>query len=160
LAPWRYYTLFVVAHAALAGLGLNLLARRLGISAAGALLAGALWMAAGPMLSLTESGVQLAGGALKPWAMLAAVAAGQGGRRSAALAWGACQAAQVLCGALETSLMTAAMIAGYALVLTGGTLRERAGRFVRTAIVAALVAAGLSAAQWLPSLEVASRSAR
>ena len=52
MPPWVLYILFVVAHAAFAGTGLYLLARRLGVSHAGSWVAAACWMASGPFLSL------------------------------------------------------------------------------------------------------------
>jgi hypothetical protein len=161
MRPWTYYTAYVVAHLLFAGAGLFALARRLGIGRAGAATATLVWIASGPLLSVVDMWNQLAGAAWMPWAGLAAISALQTGRRRWAIAWGAGQAAQVLSGSLEAALMTAAGVLAYAVVMkpwreTGGS-RRRALLLTALALATAL---GLSAGQWLPSLEVAARSAR
>jgi hypothetical protein len=161
MRPWTYYAVYVVAHLLFAGAGLFALARRLGMGRAGAATAALVWIAGGPVLSAVEMWNQLAGAAWMPWAGLAAISALQTGRRRWAIAWGAAQAAQVLSGSLEAALMTAAGVLAYAVVMkpwreTGGSLR----RALLLTALALATAVGLSAGQWLPSLEVAARSAR
>ena len=160
LRPWAYYTLFVVAHSVLAGAGLYLLARRLGLTRGSAVLSAALWMASGPLLSVAESWVQLAGAAWMPWAVLAGVSAAERGGWTWTVAWGLCQAAQILGGSPELALMTATTVLAYVLLMSPGRPAERLRRLAWTAALALGVAAGVSAGQWLPALEVASRSAR
>jgi hypothetical protein len=115
--PWTYYTVYVIAHLLLAGTGLFALARRLGLGRAAAAAAALVWVASGPLLSVVEMWNQLAGAAWMAWAGFAAVATLTTGRRRWAVAWGLCQAAQVLAGSLEAALMTAVGVAGYAIVM-------------------------------------------
>jgi Bacterial membrane protein YfhO len=159
--PWTYYTAYVVAHLVAGGVGLFVLARRLGTTRAGAAVAALLWVACGPVLSVVEMWNQLAGAAWMPWAGVAALSALSTGRAGWAVAWGAAQAAQVLAGSVEAAVMTAAGVAGYAAFMRPWA-DARVGRrrlLVLTAL-ALITALGLSAGQWLPSLAVAARSAR
>src|SRR5947199_391821 len=125
-----------------------------------AVLSAALWMASGPLLSVAESWVQLAGAAWMPWAVLAGVSAAERGGWTWTVAWGLCQAAQILGGSPELALMTATTVLAYVLLMSPGRPAERLRRIAWTAALALGVAAGVSAGQWLPALEVASRSAR
>ncbi len=72
LAPETAYATLALAHPAWAGLGLFRLARRLGMSAGGGAVAGAAWVASGPLLSLVNVWHHLAGAAWIPWVFLAA----------------------------------------------------------------------------------------
>jgi hypothetical protein len=163
LKPWSYYTAFVIAHLLLAALGARALGRTLGLGPLAATAAALLWLASGPLLSLAEIWNQLAGTAWMPWALAAAIRALQTGRRSFAAAWGAAVAAQVLAGAPEAVLITTAGAGAWALL---ATTRRRGdhGRsllpMLRTGALAGMIALGLSAGQWLPSLAAAAESAR
>jgi membrane protein YfhO len=161
MRPWTYYTGYVIGHLLLAGTGLFALARRLGMSRGASATAALAWIASGPLLSVVDIWNQLAGVAWMPWAGMCAIAALQTGRRRWAVAWGACQAAQVLCGSVESALMTAAGVAAYAIVMRpwqDGTTPLR--RSLLLAVLAVVTAVGLSAGQWVPSVMVAARSAR
>ncbi|HEV7499615.1 MAG TPA: hypothetical protein VGQ33_06395, partial [Vicinamibacteria bacterium] len=157
LQPWRYYTLFVAGHFLFSGFGLYLLARRLGASGRGAVVGAVVWIASGPFVSLVSLWNHLSGAAWIPWSAWAADRALASGRPRDAVVWGCVLAAPILCGSPEMAL-----IAGTA-GLIGLAHDERTGRWRRAVWVtglAALLALGLSAAQWMPTLEVARRSRR
>ena len=161
LQPWRYYTLYVVAHALLGAIGLYALARRLGLGREAALVAAALWTGSGPVVSTAPMWNQLAGAAWLPWSMLAAETALDTGRSAHAVLWGATLAAPILAGSPEGALLAAMLGAAVAVGRVFGA-RERLPRR-RLALclgIACVFALALSAVQWLPSLEAARRSAR
>jgi hypothetical protein len=122
----------------------------------GAATAALAWVASGPLLSVVDMWNQLAGAAWMPWTGLAAISAFRTGRRRWAVAWGIGQGAQVVAGSLEAALMTAAGIVAYAVVMRpwreGGPSPRR---LVGLAALALVIAVGLSAGQWVPSLAVA-----
>src|SRR6185436_15375885 len=107
LRPWRYYTLYAVAHALLGAAGLYALARRLGLARDAALVSAALWTASGPVVSTAAMWNQLAGAAWLPWAVLAARTSLDTGRAVHAVWWGAALAAPVLAGSPEGALLAA-----------------------------------------------------
>jgi hypothetical protein len=156
LLPWNYYTLFAVAHVSIAAAGIYRFARRLDLSRIAATAAGATWMASGPLLSMANLWNHLAGAAWIGWSGWAADRAVATGRPGAALTWGAAVALPVLAGSPETSLMAAA-VAGLALLRRR---REGARRIAGATAIAAAFAVAISAAQWIPSLELARRSMR
>jgi hypothetical protein len=156
MSPGSYYTLFVVLHLATSGLGLYLLARRWRISALGAFVAGAVWIASGPLLSLASMWHHLAGAAWIPWIFLAADTALDSGRISHALLWGAVLAAQILAGSPDFTALTLAVLAPYVLcrrppwrAAPNDTPRHPLG----VAVLAVLFGLALSALQWIPTLE-------
>jgi membrane protein YfhO len=157
MPPWHYYSLFVVVHFLVAGLGFFLAARRVGASGRAALLGAACWVASGPFVSLVNLWNHLSGAAWIPWALWAADAALVSPSALRILSWGAVVAAPVLCGSPESAVM-----GGAATLLV---LVRRAGEVPvrRMAVSAALALAfgvAVSAAQWVPSVELASRSMR
>lgn len=157
MQPWRYYTLFVAGHFLFSGFGLYLLARRLGASTPAAILGGVVWIASGPFVSLVSLWNHLAGAAWIPWAAWAADRAFVSGRARDAALWGCVLAGPVLAGSPEMAL-----IAGAAGVI-GLAREEGTVRWSRAALMTALavaVALGVSAAQWVPTLEMVRRSLR
>jgi hypothetical protein len=157
MMPWTYYTLFVVAHFVLSGTGMLLLARRLGLSWPAAALAAMAWIAGGPFASLVNLWNHLAGAAWVPWCAWAADRALLSGRLRDAVAWGATVAAPVLAGSPEAMAMAVTASLGI------GARHARAHparRQIAVVAAAALLAGGMSAAQWMPSLEMARRSVR
>ena len=162
LPPWAVYTLFVAAHTALAGTGLYFLARRLGLSRPGALVGAACWMASGPFLSLGNMWIQIAGAAWTPWALLAADHALASRRAIHAVLWGGAIALQVFAGSPDMSLMTVAAAAAWTLWSVRPRTRGAPPdlRPLATAVAAGAFALALSAALWLPALEMTQRSAR
>ncbi len=162
MRPWTVYTVYVVAHLALSGIGLYLLGRRLEMSRAGAFVAGVVWMASGPLLSLVNVWHHFGGAAWLPWVVLAAERALGSGRRMDALAWGAATAGQVLAGSPDMSILTLVVVAG--LVFRSLVWRAPGREGTRSRLVQVALAAGatlaLSAAQWLPTFAAATASAR
>ncbi|MEW6756393.1 MAG: hypothetical protein AB1505_36285, partial [Candidatus Latescibacterota bacterium] len=162
MPPWTYYTLFVVSHLIFSALGVYALGQRLGISAPGSLAAAAIWVCSGPMLSLVNVYHHFAGAAWMPWVLLGARTALASGGLGPALLWGATAAMQALAGSADMCLMTGLIAAVDVL----GHLRWRRPtdpsnrRILATCLVALLFALALAAVQWLPTLEVARRSAR
>lgn len=165
--PWTWYVLYVVAHLWLAGVGTAVLARRLGMSAAGALLAGSLVTLSGPVLSLVPSWNQLAGAAWMPWTAACALAALRRPSRARIAALAGCLAAPVLAGSPEGLLMGIALTVacvwgrfGRARILPRVFIDPRSRQAAATTAAAVVLASALSAGQWLPALDAARRSAR
>ncbi|HUG53199.1 MAG TPA: hypothetical protein VMR21_06340, partial [Vicinamibacteria bacterium] len=155
MAPWTYYTVFVVGHFVISAAGLFAFVRRLGLSSLAATLGAALWVASGPFVSLVSLWNHLAGAAWIPWSAWAAETALAGGRWWTAVLWGALLAAPVLAGSPESALMAGLVSAVVALRHI-----PRWRRTVAFTLAALAVGAGLSAAQWVPSVELAARSVR
>jgi hypothetical protein len=157
------YTAFVVAHFVLSGAGLFRLARRLRLGGGGAFVAAALWMLSGPFVSLANVWHHFAGAAWMPWVLEAAEeTAVSGGRPRHVLRWGLLTGLQILAGSADVAAMTAlvaAVLVARHLVSPGGGTRLRL-RVAGGALAAVALGLGLSAALWIPTLEVARRSAR
>jgi hypothetical protein len=157
-----WFTAFVVGHVAFTGFGAYRLARRLDGSWLASVAAGGLWAASGPLASLVTMTNLFAAACWLPWIVLAARAALESRRLEVALGWGLTVAATVLAGSPEVTLFGAALSAA---VVAGGVDWRRPASpanlgLLRTCVVAAAFALGLSAGQWLPTLDVHSRSAR
>jgi len=158
--PWTYYTVFVIAHFVAGAAGVHALGRRLGLSPVAAGVAGAVWATSGPIVSSAAMWNQLAGAAWLPWAVLAAEAALEDGGRLRTAAWGAALAAPVLAGSPEAALVAGLIGAALGVGRLRGGGRAAAPRVLATTGFALVVAVGLAAVQWLPSLEAARQSAR
>jgi hypothetical protein len=162
LAPETQYTVLVVGHVVLSALGLLLLARHLGLSATPASVAALVWALSGPLLSLVSLWHHLAGAAWIPWVMLAAFAMLErpDSRRIAALA--AATSLQMLAGSADMVLMTGAAVA--ALIASRIDWREptsaRNLRMLKASTLAAGLALGVAAVQWLPAWGLAQGSIR
>ena len=157
LPPWRYYVVLVVFHTLLAALGLYVFGRRIGLSRGGSFVAAAVWTASGPLLSLVSLWNHLAGFAWLPWILITEEAALRSGQRRQALLWGATMAAQVFAGSPDALAMTQVLAVGW--LLRG--LRRPTIRFgLASAALAWGFALALSAAQWLPTLDLIRESAR
>lgn len=163
LPPSVSYTMFVVAHLWLSGVGLYALARLWGASRGGAWVGAAVWMASGPFLSLASTWHHMAGAAWIPWVVLAADMALTRPSIAAAAAWGAALAGQILAGSADMVAMT---LVGLALLFVArGVDRSDPGRvpLARSAAIAVLAGAiglGLSACQWVPTVDMALGTAR
>jgi FkbM family methyltransferase len=161
--PWVVYTSFVVAHLAFSGIGLYALARRFGVSRPGSFTAALAWIASGPFLSLASTWHHMAGAAWMPWVLLASEVAVDGRDLGRAVLWGCAVGAQILAGSADMVAMTLVAWAVYAAVHRIEWTRPLCAANRRLATVAALAAAlglALSAAQWLPTLEMARGTAR
>lgn len=157
LRPWRYYTVYVVAHFLLGATGIYALGRRLELSWDAALAAGAIWIATGPTVSTAPMWNQLAGAAWLPWSVLAADVAIDTGRSTHSLLWGAALGAPILAGSPEGTLMAGVLGAALTFSRTG---RRPFARRLSSLGLACTFALALAAVQWLPSIEAARRSAR
>ncbi len=162
LAPESAYVVLTLAHLAWAGLGLFRFARRLEMSEAASAVAGAAWMASGPLLSLVNVWHHLAGASWIPWVFLAAENALASPSLRGAVLWGGALGMQLLAGSPDMSAFTGAAVVAFTLARLewrrplGATNRPR----LAAAILALLFALGLSAAQLLPTLEATGRSMR
>jgi hypothetical protein len=156
LSPGRYYTLYLFAHLLVAGLGAFALSRRFTVSAAGSLVAAALWTVSGPLLSLGNVWNHLAGAALLPWILLAAVRVADEECLRPVATLAGLLALGVLAGSPDFLLLAALPALVLALARPAG---GRGRGFVRLAGAAALSAL-VSAAQLLPSLALVLQSSR
>jgi hypothetical protein len=156
------YELFVAGHALWAALGAALLARRLGCGRVAATSAAVAFSLSGPVLSAASLFHHYAGAAWMPWvlAALARALRRPGLRSSLALALAA--GAQLLAGSGDACLVTGALgAAAIVFALASRPPRGReALRLAGTGLVAAFLAAGLGAVQWLPTLAQARAGGR
>jgi hypothetical protein len=159
LPPAPSYALFVVIHVVLAASGAYAAARWLGLSWLAGAVAGGLYAFSGPFLSLAHMANMLAAAAWLPWAFAGAAAVGSAPRGRGAGMWGLAIAMTVLAGSPEITLMSffGGALAVPELVRAGAAVRRQT---LVAAALAAAVGLGLSAAQWLPTLELQARSAR
>ncbi|MCU0241839.1 MAG: hypothetical protein MUF51_05395, partial [Vicinamibacteria bacterium] len=160
LSPWRYYTLFVVAHLAFAACGLFLLARRYGLSTTGALLSAATFLLSGPLLSTIDIWNQLSGAAWMPWIVLAFEKTYATRDARSLLLSGIAWCAPILAGAPEAALMAAAIVLVRAIALARRDGRRPASARIAYCAWSLLIGVGLSAALWLPALAAARQSGR
>lgn len=154
LSPATYYSLYVFAHLSLAGLGARALARRLGMQNTPALAAGAIYMASGPVLSLVNVWHHLAGAALLPWVLVAALEAMEAESAARVLPWSVLPALQIVAGSPDLCLWS--WLVALPLVFYGPQPLARLGRLSLLGAGAAVLGAG----QWLATLEAAFGSAR
>jgi hypothetical protein len=157
------YTLFAWLHLTFAGVGTFVLARGLRLSRPAAVLAGALWVASGPFLSLVNVWNHLAGAAWVPWVLAAGERALRRPSPARAAAWAATLALQLFAGSPDFSAFTlglCAVLVAVRLVVPTGVAPAPRRRVVVWAATAAALGAGLAALQWLPALEASSRGLR
>jgi Bacterial membrane protein YfhO len=162
LQPWRYYTVFVVVHCLFGGLGLYYLLRRARASFLGAILAAAVWICSGPLLSMLNTWQHFAAASWLGWVLLATHWAADEPGLARAAGWGAVLAGQVFAGSADVCAMSWVFAGGY---LAGRLdwrrpLSRANRRLVACGAAAGAVALALSAAVWLPVLDVARRSSR
>jgi hypothetical protein len=160
MLPWTYYRLLVVSHLTLSGLGLYLLGRRLGLSGLAAFAGAGVWVSGGPLLSLVNAPHHFVGAAWIPWVLYGAEGCAQDPRARRAVLWGLLATGQILAGSAEMCALAA--LGCLALVLrhvSWSRLRSN-GRLLGCSALAVGLAVMLSAALWVPALDVALRSAR
>jgi hypothetical protein len=160
LAPWTVYTVYAVLHLLLSAVGMTCLGRAAGLRQGAAAAAGAAWMLGGPLASLVNLWHHLGGAAWMPWVVLAVHRAARRPCLRSVLSLGACLGLQVLAGSADMVLLTAGVGAVW-LVVAGrrprkGSIRPAVGALVLGVGLAALVSAG----QWLPALDLATRGVR
>ena len=150
------FKLHFVLHFFLAAAGAFLLARRVGLKPFPCYVAGALFVFSGPVMSLGNFYNLLPATAWMPLAVLAAdYQMRRGGWRGAGLV-ATCLALQVFAGSPLTSLVTIALVLGWAVAFYGdfpapfwaGANRRLFGRF----LWGLMLAGGLAAVQLVPTL--------
>jgi hypothetical protein len=160
LPPWTVYTLLVVLHLAFAAVGFNRLARASGLRPGAACFAGAAFMLAGPFVSLVNLWHHFAGAAWMPWVVLAVHRLVRRPRPAAAAWLGACLGMQVLAGSADMLLLTAALAAAWSVGVLGRASRRRPLGVALAGAGGVALALALSAGQWLPAVDAASRGLR
>ena len=148
------FELFVIGHSLLAAAGGFVLARRLGLAPVAGAVAGISYALAGPLLSAVGLYHHFAGAAWLPWLLWALEGMLRRPGRGPALALGLVSAAQVLAGSGDLVLMTALLALGRALLEFGRRpARVALVPVARGLALAAALALGISAVQWLPTVE-------
>lgn len=156
-----YYKAYVVAHAFLGALGLYRLARRQSLGCPASVLAAVAWLGSGPFQELVSQTHHFSGAALLPWVLLALDTALARPTPRTGLVLGGALALQVLAGSGDLCLMTGFIGAGWTLARLWRAPRAAWLGALRTlGLVAAPFALLLSAAQWLPTLELLRSSGR
>jgi hypothetical protein len=161
MAPWTYYTVSVIAHALLGVLGMRALGRHLGVSATGSATMGAAWALCGPVVSTTNMLNLYTGTGWLPWMLLGLDRGLREGRSRDAALCGVALAAPVLAGS-EVGLLGGLLLATWVAAHLDWRHPLSAGNR-RAVLFGAAAAAGavlLSAAQWLPTLELLARTSR
>jgi hypothetical protein len=160
LTPWTYYTGFVVFHSLLSAVGVYLLCRTLGLGTAAAFAGAGVWVSSGPWLSLASNWLHLAGAAWMPWVLLATERLLRSRSTRSAVWLGAAAGLQLLAGSADMALL--AWVAS-GLRLLGPVVSDGAGprrRLLGLSALAAVIALGLAAGQWIPTGVAATASAR
>jgi hypothetical protein len=142
--PWAH-RLYVVGHTVVAGAGMWLLARSLGISGVGASLAALSYAFGAPVLFQSCNVIYLVGAAWLPWGFGALDRLVRLRRRGGAIALALVLALETLGGDPEAAYLTVVSGAGYAVVVALGIADWparlppllRSGRFRRWALLAA-----------------------
>ena len=156
LLPPTVYKVLVLGHAWGAAVGTFLLARASGLSRLSAMVAGAAWVASGPFLSTVSVPHHFMGAAWMPWVLLGLERLLQAPSRRRAVVLALLAAGQVFAGSGDMAILTAAA-AALRLVAEAWRRREEAASWRPVAgllAMAVLLALGLSAAQWMPTLDV------
>jgi hypothetical protein len=161
LPPATAYALLVIVHTWIAAAGAYVLARTWGLSRAAAAVAGLVFSCSGPFISSASLSHHLVGAALIPWILAVFQAFLDRRTTRAALLLGTAVGLQILAGSGDMVVLSAfsAMILFVEVVIREGRAAVSAANVARIALAAAL-ALGLSAAQWVPTVAVASTSNR
>jgi hypothetical protein len=152
-----YYALYALAHLWLAGLGARALGREIGLSRRAAIVCAGVFMASGPVVSLVNVWHHLAGAAWIPFVVYAGERALKSPSGPRVAAWGVIGALQLLAGSPDMSLFLLLLEVGH---VAWRVIGARSPRILVPAAVAGAIALGLTAAQWLPTLELLRGSAR
>jgi hypothetical protein len=152
-------------HLAFSGVFSYALCRELGSSPAASSLGAVAFMLGGSALFATYHPNAINSLPWLPLALACAARLGRTGGLRLALALGACLGLQFMAGRDYTFVMTAHAVAALGLFQAVWMLRDGRGwraaaRHLAALGLAAAVAAGLAAPQWLPTLELAARSTR
>jgi hypothetical protein len=161
LPPAAFFKVVALAHGLLAAFGVRRLGRLLGLSETAALLAGGLAATSGPFLSLFGMTQHLTAAALGPWVLVALERLLAEPSRRASLGLALACALTVLAGSADFTAMIA--LAGGLRIGSWLVSRPPAAALRRVSafgVAAGLLALGLSAPQWMPTLEIVAGSSR
>ena len=156
LLPPTVYKVLVLGHAWAAAVGTFLLARASGLSRTSAMVSAAAWVASGPFLSAVSVHHHFMGAAWIPWILFGLERLLQAPSRGRAIVLASLAAGQVFAGSGDMAVLTAAA-AGLRLLLEAWRRREDAASLRPLAgllAMAVALALGLSAAQWIPTLDI------
>jgi hypothetical protein len=161
LPPKIAYTVLVVAHTWLAAAGAYVLSRTWGASRRAAALAGIAMGGSGAFVSAASLFHHFVGAAWLPWILVAFESVLQQRTTRSAVILGFVAGVQILAGSgdmVVLAALAATLVFGETLLREGRRVLDRAtlGRLA----LAAVLALGLSAGQWLPAVAVARTSAR
>ena len=128
----------------------------------GAFVAGATWLGSGPLLSLVTLGHHLIGAAWIPWVLATSDAAAVSRRARDSMIAGVVLAIQILAGSPDMSALAVVLVMANVLrhVDWSGWGGRNNLRLVLSALLMLVLGFGLSAAQWIPTLELAARASR
>ncbi len=151
LLPGTFYTVFVVSHSALAGVGAFALGRTWRLSRPAALVVGIVYCTSGPLVSTASLPHHLTGAAWLPWVLAAFEVLLARASFGACAFLGVTGALQVLAGSGDMCVMSALAMAARALAFVMEE-RRNAARAVLPLCLASALAMALSAVQWLPTV--------
>ena len=140
--PWTYYTLFVLFHLPLAGLGIYALGREAGLRRESSLVAAAAFLYGGPLVSLVNVWHHFAGAAYVPWVLRCGLRTARTASPRDGLLLGAVLSGQVLAGSADMCAMSLLVVGALFLVQVdwkrasgsstpSGAARRRGGRLPR-----------------------------
>jgi hypothetical protein len=154
MPPAAYYTLFAVVHTWAGAFALYRLGRNQGLGPLPAFVAGALWALSGPLLSVVNLFHHFTGAAWMPWVLLMVARALAVPTALSSVLLGAVAGGQALAGSADmcvfTGLAAAVYVVGH-LYDGRDRLCRRLATCARVIVPAAVFAALLAAAQWLPA---------
>lgn len=158
LPPAIAFAVMVASHAVLGALGTQRLAAAAGVSPAAAFLAGAAFAWSGPWLSSATLWHHYCTVAWAPWVLLAleSLAAAPCARRAAGL--GAAAGMAALAGSADACLMVLLLVLARLPVLFATSPAPRS--LAAGLLGSAALAAGLAAAQWLPTTHIVAAGVR
>jgi hypothetical protein len=156
LLPTTVYKILVLGHAWAAAAGTFLLARASGLSRLSAMVGGAAWVASGPFLSAVSVPHHFMGAAWIPWVLLGLERLIEAPSRRRAVVLALFAAGQVFAGSGDMAILTAG--AATLRVLAEAWRRREDAASLRVVgglvTVSVVLALGLSAAQWVPTVDV------
>ncbi len=158
LPPQTVYTVFALTHLLFAGVGFTVLGRAIGLRRGAAVVAGAAWMLSGPFVSMVNLWHHLAGAAWMPWVVLAAHRLARRPSLGRIVVFALCLGLQVFAGSGDMVLLTAGVTGAW--LMATSFSRKRATRALGALALGTLLAASLSAIQWLPTLDLAAGAMR
>jgi hypothetical protein len=161
LPPAAAYALLVVVHTWVAAAGAYVLVRTWGLSRAAGVIAALAFSCSGPFISAASLFHHFVGAALLPWVLAAFQVFLERRTTRAAVVLAMAAGLQILAGSgdmVVLSALSAAILLAEA-VIREGRQSFAAGNLARSFLAAAL-ALGISAGQWVPTLAVASGSTR